>query len=90
MQPDGGVPEEEVGMGEIDEVVQDYPRVMERGWLRIGLEVLGESFFSFFLCWLYANMDFFRLDCHPYSPSLLVGSRLDDPSLQPKGARQCW
>ena len=48
MQPDGGIPEGEVGMGEIDELVQDYPRVVERGWLRIGLEVLGESFSSFF------------------------------------------
>jgi hypothetical protein len=47
VQPDGGIPEEEVGMGEIDKLVQDYPRVVERGWLRIGLEVLGESFSSF-------------------------------------------
>ena len=91
MQLDGGVPEVEVGMGEIDELVQDYPRVVEQGWLRIGLEVLGESFPLFFLlCWLYANMGSFRLDCHPYGPSHLVGSRLDDPSLRPKGACQCW
>ena len=88
VQPDGGVPEEEVGMGEIDEVLQDYPRVMERGWLRIGLEVLGESLSSFLSVLIVCKHRSFRLDCHPYSPSLPAGSRLDDPSLRPKGARQ--
>ena len=90
MQLDGGAPEVEVGMGEIDGPVQDCPRVVEQGWLKIGLEILGESSPFFLLCWLYTNMGSFRLDCHPYGPSHLVGSRLDDPSLRPKGPRQCW
>ena len=38
VQPGGGIPEVEVGMGEIDELAQDYPRVMERGWLRTQLK----------------------------------------------------
>ena len=53
VQLDGGAPEVEVGMGEIDEPVQDCPRVVEQGWLRIGLEVLGESSLFFFVLVVY-------------------------------------
>ena len=51
MQPGGRIPEAEVGTGETDDLAQDLSRVVERGWLEIGLEILGEFLlFSFFSC----------------------------------------
>ena len=61
-QPDDRIPGAEVGTSETDDLAQDLSRVVERGWLEIGLEVLGESLFLFsfffFMRWLYANMVF--------------------------------